>query len=297
VAVSLDQLRTFLAVYRCGSFTVAAATLGMSQPAVTAQIKALESAVGRPLFDRLPRGVAPTPFADALAQRLAGPLDELDVVVGRELGGADTVLLGGPAEVMCTHVAASLTPVVEQGTRVRMVFGVSDDLLDDLAAGRLDLVVSTVRPRRRGIRVDALADEEFVMVAAPDVAAAVTGASRPDPASLAKLRWVAYAEDLPIIRRYWRTVFGVRPELTAALVVPDLRGILAAVVAGAGASVLPSFLCAEDIAAGRLTRLADPEIAPLNTAFLAARAAAVNRPAVAAVREHLISFARTQIWS
>ncbi|HLL33580.1 MAG TPA: LysR family transcriptional regulator, partial [Streptomyces sp.] len=53
----LNQLRTFLAVYRSGSFTAAAGLLGVSQPTVTTQIRALERQSGRELFERLPRGV------------------------------------------------------------------------------------------------------------------------------------------------------------------------------------------------------------------------------------------------
>ena len=78
---SLDVLRTFLAVYRAGSATRAAELLGLSQPTVTAQVKSLEAELGKPLFDRLPHGMAPTVAADELARRVAGPLDELDEVM------------------------------------------------------------------------------------------------------------------------------------------------------------------------------------------------------------------------
>jgi DNA-binding transcriptional LysR family regulator len=65
--ISLDLLRTFLAVYRAGSVTGGAELLGVSQPSVTAQVKALEADLGRPLFERLPRGMAPTAAGEELA--------------------------------------------------------------------------------------------------------------------------------------------------------------------------------------------------------------------------------------
>ncbi|WP_460363643.1 LysR family transcriptional regulator, partial [Actinocorallia lasiicapitis] len=79
-SLDLAQLRTFLAVYRAGSLTAAARLVGLSQPTVTTQLKALEDRLGRRLFERLPRGVAPTAAADDLAARLAGPMDALEEI-------------------------------------------------------------------------------------------------------------------------------------------------------------------------------------------------------------------------
>ncbi|MEU7898937.1 LysR family transcriptional regulator [Nonomuraea sp. NPDC049152] len=275
MSLSLDLLRTFLAVHRTGSITAAAQTLELSQPAVTAQVRALEAALDRPLFDRLPRGVAPTAAADELARRVAGSLDALAEVVGSELPSGQSVHLGGPAEFVCVEAIPVLAPLVAEGLVLRTTFGLTDDLLTELAAGRLDLVISTVRPRVRGVQAEALYDEEFVLVAAPGV---------PMDGPI-----IAYAEDLPIIRRYWRTVFGRRASMTARAIIPDLRGVLAAVRAGAGVSVLPAYLCADDLAAGRLVALASPEVPPLNTGYLAVRAGGLARPAVATVYGHLLA--------
>ncbi|WP_310716583.1 LysR family transcriptional regulator [Nonomuraea sp. 3-1Str] len=170
MSVSLDLLRTFLAVHRTGSITAAAQTLGLSQPAVTAQVRSLEAALDRPLFDRLPRGVAPTAAADELARRVAPSLDTLDAVVGSRLPAERAVHLGGPAEFLSEQVVPMLAPLVRDGLRVRFTLGLADDLLAGLAAGRLDLVISTIRPRHRGIQAEPVYDEEFVLVAAPSVA-------------------------------------------------------------------------------------------------------------------------------
>jgi DNA-binding transcriptional LysR family regulator len=100
---------------------------------------------------------------------------------------------------------------------------------------------------------------------------------------------VAYAEDLPIIRRYWRTVFGVRPTGSAAIVVPDLRGVLAGAVAGAGVTVLPRYLCARELASGALVPLLEPKAPPVNTLFLAARSGTTALPHIAAVHACLLA--------
>lgn len=291
MSLSLDLLRTFLAVHRAGSITAAADTLGLSQPAVTAQIKALEAALDRPLFDRLPRGVAPTAAADELARRVAPSIDALESVVDAEFPAGQAVHLGGPAELLCEKVIPLLAAPVSEGIRLRFTFGLSDDLLAALAAGRLDLVVSTVRPRLRGVRADPVYDEEFVLVGTPELAARF--GPDVDPRGPAAAPLIAYAEDLPIIRRYWRTRFGRRPAGAAQVVIPDLRGVLNAVLAGLGVSVLPSYLCAEALASGRLVALDTPDVPPINTGYLAVRAGAQPNAAVTRVHACLQEILRT----
>jgi DNA-binding transcriptional LysR family regulator len=100
---------------------------------------------------------------------------------------------------------------------------------------------------------------------------------------------VAYAEEAPILRRYWRTVFDTRLTRTPGLVVADLRAVRTAVLAGAGVSVLPTYLCRGELAAGDLRPLLAPPVSPLNTLFLAARAGVTGRREVAAVRRTLLA--------
>lgn len=166
---------------------------------------------------------------------------------------------------------------------VRAHLGAAAELLKDLAEGRLDLVVSTVRPRRSGLQVAPLCDEEFLLVAAPSMAAHLNPselANTPGKA-LAALPLLAYAEDLPIARRWWRHVLDVPPPQRATLVVPDLRGLRAAAIAGLGATVLPGYLIADDLQAGRLVEVWPTEDPPINTLYLACRLTARDESQVA----------------
>ncbi|MER5636829.1 LysR family transcriptional regulator [Kitasatospora sp. NPDC002227] len=289
--LDLNQLRTFLAVHRTGSFTAAARQLGLSQPTVTAQMRALEQRLGRELFERRPRGVAPLPHADELAARLADPLDRLADVAGAGPERApQPVHLAGPAEFLSTVLLGVLAPLTAQGVRLRVVAGLTDPLLDELQAGRHDLVVATRRPRGRSLHAEPLADEEFVLVAAPAWADRLAGARLPE--ALDHLPLVAYAEDLPIARRYWRHVFGHRLRAQAAVTVPDLRGVLAAAAAGAGWAVLPSYLCRAELASGALRLLHRPADPPINTAYLVERPGPPANPHVTLVRDRLLAAAK-----
>lgn len=285
----LNLLRTFLAVYRAGSFTAAAPALGLSQPTVTAQIRTLEQQTGRELFTRLPRGVEPTPPAHELAARVAEPLDRLATLT-QPVEQPAPVHLAGPSELLCVRVLPALAESVANGLQLRVTQGLPDPLLDELRAGRQDLVITTRRPRGRTLPSLPLADEEYALVAAPAWAARLTGADL--CASLREAPLIAYADDLPIVRRYWRTVFGKQLTDRPAMTVPNLYAVLSAVNSGAGVSVLPRSLCAEHLDSGRLVLLHEPEEPPLNTLFLVQRPGAETNPQVGRVSETLQRAAR-----
>jgi DNA-binding transcriptional LysR family regulator len=289
----LNLLRTFLAVYRSGSFTAAAPLLGLSQPTVTAQIRTLEQQTGRELFTRLPRGVEPTRPAHELAVQISAPLDALASLEGGSgplAGHTAPVHLAGPSELLCTRVLPALAPLVAAGVQLRVAQGVTEPLLEELRAGRHDLVIATRRPRGRALASVPLTDEEYVLVGAPTWARDTVGDAC---TALRDVPLVAYAEDLPIARRYWRTVFGKQLAARAALTVPNLYAVVSAVTAGAGYSVLPRSLCEEHLAAGRLVLLHDPSEPPLNTLFLVQRPGAEANQDVVRVRDLLQHAART----
>ena len=67
-SLPLSAIRVFEAAARLRSFTRAAGELGMTQAAVSWQVKALERRLGQTLFKRLPREVVPTPAGERLAR-------------------------------------------------------------------------------------------------------------------------------------------------------------------------------------------------------------------------------------
>lgn len=134
-----------------------------------------------------------------------------------------------------------------------------------------------------------LVDEEFLLVGPPSMARTVDADRlRTAPAkALAALPLVACGEELPVLRRYWRSEFGRRPANPVALVAPDLRAVLAALEAGAGISALPRYLAEPALSEGRIALLHRPVAPPLNTVYLAVRRGAPANPALTVVRERL----------
>lgn len=256
--------RTFLAAYRTGSVSAAARMLGLAQSSVTGQLQALEQNTGEPLFERHARGIRPTSRADDLASRLAGPLDQLALAAGA-VAPAPPLRLGGAAEFLERVAMPALASSIASGVRLAVTAGLADDLLEQLRVGSLDLVISAVRPRGRSLPASALCDEEFALVASPALGV--------EPAERPRLEHplLAYAHDLPILRRYWRHVFGERIDREPDLVIPDLRALAAAAVAGAGVTVLPTYLIADELADGRLAVLRPTDDPPINTLYLVRR--------------------------
>ena len=294
----LNLLRTFLAVHRAGSFTAAAPALGLTQPTVTSQIRALEAQLGRQLFQRLPRGVEPTAFARELAERISGPLDDLDVVAGGncELDGRTApVHLAGPPELLCSRVLPVLAPLVADGVRVHVASGEDEQLVEELREGRHDLVLTAQRPRGSALAVTPLAEEEHLLVAAP-VWAERVGARAEGVAVCAALETVPLVSttgDMPVVRRYWRTQYGKQhPAVGPAMTVPSLHAVIAAVRAGAGYSVLPRSLCEADLAAGTLVQLEEPERPRTTTLLLVQRPGAEQNAATMRIAAALQEAAR-----
>ncbi|GFH64621.1 MULTISPECIES: LysR family transcriptional regulator [Streptomyces diastaticus group] len=289
-------LRTFVMVHRAGSFTRAAALLGLSQPAVTSQIRTLERQLGRPLFLRRARGVTPTSVGDELAHRAAPHLDALAEIAEGALtveAPLRTLHLAGPPEFMADRVLPALAGLRDPSgpsVRLRAAFGSAEEVLEGLAAGHHDLAVTTRRPRGTLLSSGTLCDEEHLLVAAPHWAARFPpGAVRRGGAqALDKVPVVDVHETLPFTRRYWATVFEAPPPEHAAVVAPDLRAVLACVVAGAGMAVLPRYLCEETLLRRELVTLLEPPLPPLRTYFLAVRTGTQSLPHLAAAHEWLM---------
>jgi DNA-binding transcriptional LysR family regulator len=259
--LNLSQLRSFQSIYRLGSFSKAAEQLHLTQPALSKQIQQLEQRLGHTLFTRLPRGIAPTPAAHELARRIGIHLDALESLSDTfKLGSsslAGTVYIGGPSEFLGAKVLPALADLHEENIQLRVKLGQPETLLEELQAGALDMFVSTIRLSRPGLETTALYLEELVLVGnsywakkLPAKQLATKGLEL-----LSKTPLLAYSEELPLLRKFWRKTFGKVPEATATLVIPDLRAIVQSAKAGAGVTVIPRYLVEDELENGQLLEL------------------------------------------
>jgi DNA-binding transcriptional LysR family regulator len=292
--VDYEWYRSFLAIYQVGTVTGAAEERGLTQPAVTQHLAALEAVLGKSLFTRTARRMVPTEQGQALYGAVVGALETLDrVSQGLRTGGMATlpeVRLGTPREYFSQVAWPRLA---RAPLHIWAQFGPARTLLEGLRAGEIDLVIATERLLLRELEYRKLGEERFVLVAGPAATPPLVDPTTPAERSTLEQwaltqPWVSYGRDLPIIRRFWRQAFGTRPAIVPRLVIPDLLILADMVAAGVGLSVLPSYLCAQAIARGALCVVWNPTPPVTNDLWLAYRLRDRQQPTVLAARAALL---------
>src|SRR5919109_156711 len=164
------QLAAFCAVVERKSFSLAAERLGVTQPAVSLQIRSLEQRLGRQLLDRSGRRVEPTEAGLRLyasAQRLLALEEQLfEDVAGEGEGSLTATLeLGASTGPGGTVVPLLLCDFAEQRPDVRIRLSVSDTqtVVDQVAERELELGVVGAAPRHRGVVFEPFFRDEVVL--------------------------------------------------------------------------------------------------------------------------------------
>lgn len=195
--------------------------------------------------------------------------------------------LVGPAEYLSSKVAPALAPLAAEGLRFRIQTGNRERIYAALDDGQADLAVTASKPERQELGFAKLDTERLVLVAAPEVAAR-TKARIVTADFLCGLPCIAYDETLPLVRPFFEHVFGKAPDMQAVTTAPDLRILIGMAEAGTGWTVLPDYLCADALAAGRLVELRTAKRGPDNALYLAWNKSALRHPRVVHVRDFLL---------
>ncbi|NJR52643.1 MAG: LysR family transcriptional regulator [Leptolyngbyaceae cyanobacterium CSU_1_3] len=274
--VNLEWYRSFVEVYRMGTVSGAAEVLHLTQPAVSQHIAALESTLGTALFQRMPRQMLPTEAGKRLYTRVVVAIETLEAIPTKAtLANAPVMIrLGTPTEFFSEYVLERLPK--ESETLLVIKFGLMQELIEQLLANQIDCAIATQKIAKPELEYQLIFEESFWLVGSPT--ATNSGAEDPMQVDLTALEqwlraqpWIAYSEDLPIIRRFWRVIFGRRLDVNPQLIMPDLRSIREAIAQGLGFSVLPDYLCAEWIADRRLTLILKPAQPVTNSIWLVYR--------------------------
>ncbi len=147
MALELKQIRSFLCVFDLGSFSRAARSLNIAQPALSVHVRKLEDRLGVVLLERTPRGVIATEAGRRFARRARQLIDLADETEKefRATPGTITgdVKLGLPGSVCPVLAPPLILAACERYPSVRLIVSefMSGDLTDMLRDGRIDLAV------------------------------------------------------------------------------------------------------------------------------------------------------------
>ncbi|HVH24267.1 MAG TPA: LysR substrate-binding domain-containing protein [Pseudonocardia sp.] len=174
MALSLNRLAVLVQVVDSGGFSAAARALYLSQPAVSSQIRALESSLGVQLVERLPGGARPTSAGEAVvakARTVFALLEEIKHTAAEFQGlRAGRLTVAGT-----TTVGTYLLPrlVAEFSSRVPGVscqirVGNEETVEGWLVEGEVGLALAVGTPLDEHLTAEPVLAEQMVLVAAPD---------------------------------------------------------------------------------------------------------------------------------
>jgi LysR family transcriptional regulator, nitrogen assimilation regulatory protein len=247
--MDLKQLEYFVGVAESGSFTRAAISLDIAQPALSRQIRLLEVELRQNLLIRNGRGAVPTEAGKLLLEHGRGILHQV-ALAREELSAARGALTGrvsiGLPPSLSRLITVPLTHAFRKAlpqAQLSLTEGFSVLMYEGLRVGSLDMAVLYNPDSSPGLEMTRLHEEELVLI---------SPRSSLGPANRKKKSGIGLAEvaDLPLILPSRRNAFrvliesemmgiGRRPQIS--LEVDGLNAILNLVEEGLGHGVLPAY--------------------------------------------------------
>jgi DNA-binding transcriptional LysR family regulator len=267
---SLESLRCFVEAARLLNFRAAARAVALTPAALGQRIAQLEGQVGRALFHRTTRRVTLSEAGLALLGHAQQALAAADACLraGRgETGPPPQDLVLGTRHELGMSWIVPMLPLLRRRhpqLTVHVYFGSGSDLLIRVRTGEVHCAVGSMRmddPKLDAVR---LHREDYAFVGQP---ALLRETPLRRPADAARHTLLDERPALPLYA-YWRDSAGGRDRLAFGgfLYLGTIAAIRAGALAGDGVAVLPRYLIADDLAAGRLVPIL-PRVRPLHDFF------------------------------
>jgi DNA-binding transcriptional LysR family regulator len=171
---SLHALAVFLAVVEHGTMTAAAEAEGISQPAISAQVKALERYYGTRLLERDGRGSAPTAAGHLVADYAARVLALIDEL-GRGLADLEDLAAGELIVGASSTIGEQLLPTylgrfhaAHPQVRLSVKIGNSAEIIERVAARELDFAIVGQQPSDPQLLAEPVFEDQIVAFVAPE---------------------------------------------------------------------------------------------------------------------------------
>jgi DNA-binding transcriptional LysR family regulator len=240
--LNLDQLRSFGLVVETGSFSAAAERLGLSQPAVSLQLRQLERRLGVRLVERVGKRAQPTPAGVELLRHApnieAAVESAIDALEGHARSVTGRVRLGTGATACLYFLPAVLRGLRERFPELGIVVstGNTDDQVRKVEENSIDLALVALPAAGRSLSVMPMLDDAFVAIGRSDLAPLK---ARVGPADLAGLPLVLFepAANTRKLVDHWFAAEGFQPRPVMEL--GSVEAMKEMVAAGLGYGIVP----------------------------------------------------------
>jgi len=248
--VELHQLQCLIAVLEQGGFKRATARLGITQPALSYQIKRLEEELGVQVFHRGKGGITPTEAGRALlehAHQVISAVREAHRAVRELAGGATGEIRIGTIKCIGTYFLPRVLWEIRSKhpmVRPRLLYRNSDELLESLLANQLDVALVNDPPPDQRFEHELVLEERISLVSSPGHP--FHGRSTVEVAELKDVPFVALSQQTStgvLIQRYIdRLGISIVPAFSA----DDVETVKMMVEEGMGVAFLPDMVTRGD---------------------------------------------------
>lgn len=257
----LAAMALFAQVVQMRSFSAAAREAGVAKSVVSKRIASLEGRLGVRLLVRTTRKLVLTSEGMAFYEHcaiLCAAARAATDSVGEARSERGTVRVNASGAFAVHHLARAIASFLslQPGIEVHLT---TEERLVDLADGGTDLLVRVSRKLRGSAVVRRLATDRMYVVASP---AYLARAGTPEsPADLVRHNCLRYSQ--MTAAEEWQLHEGDRPvpvPATGSLTAAEASILREAALAGLGLAMMPGFLVARDVAAGRLVSVLGPHV-------------------------------------
>jgi DNA-binding transcriptional LysR family regulator len=278
MGVDLEWLRTFKAIYEHGTLTGAAQALFISQPGVSLHLNSLEAYTGYKLFDRSAKRLVPTEKGKVVYNFVQEPLGKLEnaeqLFHKSTKAERNTISIG-----MCfeTFQYTLEKYIASLPFNVIIKFGDYQQMIGDLDKGLLDLIISPHKGEQKNLEFHAFSKERIVLIAGEktDTKALTALLKKKELAGAEKWLkeqiWYSTAADMEHLKKFWQLNFKHRIDFKPNYIVPNMSSIVRCLSGESGFSVVPDFLCRQEIAAGKLKLVWEGDPVTENTLYFGSR--------------------------
>ena len=247
--MELHQLQCFIAVLEEGGFKRATARLGITQPALSYQIKRLEEELGVQVFHRGKGGIGPTEAGRALlahAQEVISAVREAHRAVRELSGGASGEIRIGTIKCIGTYFLPRVLWEIRSRhpmVRPRLVYRNSDELLASLVASELDVALVNDPPPDPRLAQELILEERISLVSSQGHA--FHGRPTVDVSELKDAAFVALSQRTSTGALIQRYIDQLGLSIVPAFSADDVETVKMMVEEGMGVAFLPDMVTSD----------------------------------------------------